>query len=90
MGKNYNNCNLQMPAAYNKMLKLNQGQKFLKILFIFALGIFARKNTHMDSNPEESFISKTNKHTVSGYLYLHSIYILSTEVTFYEDLFFKI
>ena len=76
-----------MPAAYNKILKLNQGQKFLKILFvIFAHGIFAWKNTHMNSNPEESFKPKTNKHTVSGYSYLHSIYILSTEVKFYEDL----
>lgn len=40
----------------------------------------------MNSNPEESFKPKTNKHTVSGYSYLHSIYILSTEVKFYEDL----
>ena len=60
-----------MPEEDNKILKYNQGEKFIKVPFIkfYYLSLLEKMNT-CHNNPEKSSTTKINKHTPSGYSWL--------------------
>ena len=63
-----------MPNEENKIIKCNQGEKFIKLSFIIYadLECLLEKINTCYNNPEELSIVETNKHTPSGYsLFTH-------------------
>ena len=67
-------CHVEMPNEHNKIIKYNQGEKFLKLLFIIYadLECLLEKMSSCYNNPKESSTTKINKHTPSGYsLFTH-------------------
>ena len=63
-----------MPEKDNKILKYNQGEKSMKVLFIIYANLesLLEKMDTCQNNPEKSSINKINKHTPSGYsLFIH-------------------
>ena len=58
-----------MPEKDNKILKYNQGEKSMKVLFIIYANLesLLEKMDTCQNNPEKSSINKINKHTPSGY-----------------------
>ena len=63
-----------MPEEDNKILKYNQGEKSMKVLFIIYTDLesLLEKMNICHSNPEKSSTTKINKHTPSGYsLFTH-------------------
>ena len=63
-----------MPQEHNKILKYNQGEKFMKAPFIIYadLECLLEKMNTCHNNPEKSSTTKMNKHTTSGYsLFTH-------------------
>ena len=59
-----------MPNEDNKIIKYNQGEKSIKLLFaIYAdLECLLEKIRTCQNNPKESSANEINKHTASGYL----------------------
>ena len=68
--ENHDYCHVEMPNEENKIIKFNQGEKSIKLLFIIYtdLECLLEKISTCYNNPEESFTAKINKHTPSGYL----------------------
>ena len=67
-------CHVQMPNEDNKIIKYNQGEKSIKLLFIIYadLECLLEKMRTCYNNPEESSTTKINKHMPSGYsLFTH-------------------
>ena len=62
-------CYVEMPKEYNKILKYNEGEKSMTVLFIFYadLECLIEKVNTCHNNPEKSSATKINKHTPSGY-----------------------
>ena len=63
-----------MPNEDNKIIKYNQGEKSIKLPFIIYANLecLLKKMSTSYNNPEESSITKINKHTPSGYsLFTH-------------------
>ena len=63
-----------MPEEYNKILKYNEGEKFMRLPFIIIADLVCLlKNMNTcHNNPEKSSTTKINKHTPSGYsLFTH-------------------
>ena len=58
--KNHNNCNAKMHGAYNKILKLNQEQRYINISFI----IYAETESLL-----EKIYTCNNAHIVSTKLF---------------------
>ena len=58
-----------MPEEDNKILKYNQREKSMKVLFIIYADLesLLEKMNTCHNNPEKSSTSKINKHTPSGY-----------------------
>ena len=58
-----------MPEKDNKILKSNDGEKSMKVLFIIYadLGSFLEKMSTSHNNPKKSSTTKINKHAPSGY-----------------------
>ena len=64
-----------MPEKDNKILKYNQGEKYMKVPFIIYAGLnsLLEKRNTCHNNPEKPSTTKINKHTPSGYsLFTHS------------------
>ena len=67
----YDYCYVEIPGEDNKILKYNQGEKYMKVPFIIHANLeslFEKMNTCNINNPEKSSTAKINKHTPSGYL----------------------
>ena len=63
-----------MPEEDNKILKYNEGEKYMKVPFIIYadLEFLLEKMNTCHNNPEKSSTIKINKHTLSGYsLFTH-------------------
>ena len=63
-----------MPEKDNRILKYNQGEKSMKVLFIIYADLesLLEKTNTCHNNPEKSSTTKINKHTPSGYsLFTH-------------------
>ena len=63
-----------MPEEDNKILKYNQGEKSIKVLFIIYADLesLLEKRNICFNNPEKLSSTKINKHTPSGYsLFTH-------------------
>ena len=58
-----------MPEKDNRILKYNQGEESIKVLFIIYpdLDSLLEKMNTCYNNPEKSSTMKINKHTPSGY-----------------------
>ena len=72
--ENSDNCYVEMPGKDNKILKYNQGEKSMKVLFIIYADLesLIEKINTCHNNPEKSSTTKINKHTPSGYsLFTH-------------------
>ena len=72
--ENHDYCFVEMPEEDNKILKYNQGEKSVKVLFIIYadLETLLEKTNTCHNNPEKSSTIKINKHTPSGYsLFVH-------------------
>ena len=72
--QNHDYCYVEMPEEYNKTLKYNEGEKFMKLPFIIItdLECLLEKMNTCHNNPEKSSTTKINKHTPSGYsLFTH-------------------
>ena len=67
--ENHEYCHIEMPTKDNNIIKYNQGEKSLKLLFIIYtdLECLLEKINTCYNNPEESSTTKINKHTPSGY-----------------------
>ena len=67
-------CHVKMPTKDNNIIKYNQGEQSIKLLFIIYadLECLLEKMSACQSNPNESSTTEINKHTPSGYsLYTH-------------------
>ena len=72
--ENHDYYYVEMPEEDNKILKYNQGEKSMKVLFIIYTDLesLLEKMNICHSNPEKSSTTKINKHTPSGYsLFTH-------------------
>ena len=72
--ENHDYCYVEMPEEDNKILKYNQGEKFMKVAFIIIADLesLLEKMYTCYNNPEKSSTTKINKHTPSGYsLFTH-------------------
>ena len=67
--ENHHYCYVEMPGKDNKILKYNQGEKSMKVLFIIYADLesLLEKMNTCHNNPEKSSTTKINKHTPSGY-----------------------
>ena len=67
--KNHEYCHVEMPTKDNNIIKYNQGEKSIKLLFIVYadLECLLEKMSTCYNTPEESSTTKINKHTPSGY-----------------------
>ena len=54
--ENHDYCYVEMPEEYNKILKYNEGEKYMRIPFIIyaELECFLEKINTCDNNPEKS------------------------------------
>ena len=68
--ENHEYCYVEMPEEDNKILKYNQGEKFMQVPFtIYAdLESLLEKMNTCHNNPKKSSTTKINKHTTPGYL----------------------
>ena len=72
--ENHDYCHVEMPNEDNKIIKYNQGEKFIKSPFIIYADLVCllEKLSTCYNNPEESSTTEINKHTASGYsLFTH-------------------
>ena len=72
--ENHDYCYVEMPQKDIKILKYNQGEKYMKISFIIYADLesLLEKMNTCHNNPEKSSTTKTYKHTQSGYsLFTH-------------------
>ena len=67
--ENHDYCYVRMPEEDNKILKYNQGQKYMNVpLVIYAdLESLLEKMSTCHNTPEKSSTTKIKKHTPSGY-----------------------
>ena len=67
--ENHDYCHVEMPAKDNNIIKYNQGEKSIKMLFtIYAsLECLLEKMSTCQNGPNKSYTTKINKHTPSGY-----------------------
>ena len=71
---NHDYCCVEMPEEYNKILKYNEGEKYVRSPFIIYadLECLLEKMNTCHTNPEKSSTAKINKHIPSGYsLFTH-------------------
>ena len=71
-----------MPNEDNKIIKYNQGEKSIKSPFIIYadLECLLKKMSTCYNNPEESSATEINKHTPSGFHYLHIVYSIKQKI----------
>ena len=72
--ENHGYCYVEMPEKDDKILKYNQGEKSMKVLFIIYADLesLLEKMNSCHNNTENSSTTKINKHTPSGYsLFTH-------------------
>ena len=72
--ENHDYCYVQMPEKDNKILKYNQGEKFMKFPFtIYAnVELVLEKMNTCHNNPKKASTTKMHKHTPCGYsLFTH-------------------
>ena len=72
--ENHDYCHVEMPNEDNKIIKYNQGEKYIKLPFIIYadLECLLEKISTCNNNPEESSTTEINKHTPSCYsLFTH-------------------
>ena len=69
MCENHDYCRVEMPTKDNNIIKYNQGEKSIKMLFtIYAdLECLLKKMSTWMNNLNESSTAKKNKHTPLGY-----------------------
>ena len=75
--ENRDYCHVEMPTNDNNMIKYNQRENSIKLLFIVYadLGCLLEKMSTCYSNPEESSTTKINRHTPSGYsIFTHCLF----------------
>ena len=75
--ENYDYCHAETPTKDNNIIKYNQGEKSIKMLFtIYAdLECLLEKMSTCQNNPNESSTTKINKHTPSGYsIFTHCLF----------------
>ena len=67
--ENHEYCHVEMPNEDNKIIKYNQGEKSIKLLFIIYadLECLLEKISTCYNNPKESSTTEINKHTLSCY-----------------------
>ena len=84
-----------MPTKDNNIIKYNQGEKSVKLLFIVYAGLecLLEKMSTCYNTPEESSTTKINEHTPSGYsIFTHYSFDKSKSKLYYyrgEDCFVK-
>ena len=66
---NHDYCYVKMPEKDNKISKYNEGEKSMKVPFIFNADLesLLEKINTCHNNPEKSSTNKISKHTPSGY-----------------------
>ena len=72
--ENHDYCNAEMPTKSNNIIKYNQGEKSIKLLFVIYadLECLLQKMSTCQNNPNESSTIEINKHMPSGYsLFTH-------------------
>ena len=72
--ENHYYCHVEIPTKDNNIIKYNQGEKSIKLLFIIYadLECLLEKMSTCQNNPNESSTTEINKHTPSGYsLFTH-------------------
>ena len=67
--ENHDYCHAEMPTKNNNIIKYNHGEKSMKLPFVIYadLECLLEKMSTCINNPNESFSTKINKHTPSGY-----------------------
>ena len=67
--ENHDYCHVEMPTKDNNIIKYKHGEKSMKVPFIISadLECLLEKMSTCINNPNESFTTKINKHTPSGY-----------------------
>ena len=67
--ENHNYCNVEMPTKNNNIIKYNQGENSIKLLFVVYadLECLLEKMSTCQNNPNESSTTEINKHIPSGY-----------------------
>ena len=89
MCENHNYCHVEMPNENNKIIKYNQGEKSIKLLFIIYadLECLLEKMSTCYNNPRESSTAEINKHMPSSYsLFTHcSFYKTKNKLDYYRD-----
>ena len=67
--ENHNYGNMEMATKDNNIIKYNQGEKSIKLLFVIYadLECLLEKMSTCQNNPNESSTTEINKHTPSGY-----------------------
>ena len=67
--ENHDYCYVEMSEKDNKILKYNNGEKFMKVTFIIYADLksLLEKISTCHNNPENLSTTKINKHTLSGY-----------------------
>ena len=84
-----------MPTKDNNIIKYNQGEKSIKLLFVVYAGLecLLEKMSTCYNTPEESSTTKINEHTPSGYsIFTHYSFDKSkNKLNYYrgEDCFVK-
>ena len=67
--ENHDYCYVEMPEEDNRILKYDQGEKYMKVPFIIYADLesLLEKMNTCHNNPEKSSTTKINKHTPSAY-----------------------
>ena len=74
---NHDYCHVEMPTKNNNIIKYNHGEKSMKLPFVIYadLECLLEKMSTCINNPNESYSTKINKHTPSGYsIFTHCLF----------------
>ena len=86
--ENHNYGNMEMATKDNNIIKYNQGEKSIKLLFVIYadLECLLEKMSTCQNNPNESSTTEINKHTPSGYsIFTHcSFYQTRNKINHYR------
>ena len=82
--ENHDYCYVEMSEEDNKVLRYNQGEKYMKVPFIIdadAESLLEKMNT-CHNNPEKSSTTKINKHTHHLVIHcLHTVHLIQQKIS---------
>ena len=64
---NHDNCHIEMPKWFEKILKYNPGEKSFKVPIYLDLECLLKKEQSCQNNPENSYTEKKAMHEPSGW-----------------------